>query len=125
MFFTLRTSPVNLLSIEYTILILSSTLATQFLEFQFGYVTLPACLSFPIFIQRIEMEERKWEDLEFYCLVNVLGRVGMESLLLDVPFVCKSWYRASLDPSCWKHLVFPKDLDSEWDLPCLIDLRKI
>lgn len=61
------------------------------------------------------MEERKWEDLEFYCLVNVLGRVGMESLLLDVPFVCKSWYKASLDPSCWKHLVFPKDLDLEWD----------
>eukprot|EP00258_Populus_trichocarpa_P012866 XP_002323183.3 putative F-box/LRR-repeat protein 23 [Populus trichocarpa] len=65
------------------------------------------------------MEERKWEDLECHCLVNVLGRVGMESLLLDVPFVCKSWYKASLDPSCWKHLVFPKDLDSERDFTLL------
>ncbi|KAG6743592.1 hypothetical protein POTOM_052291 [Populus tomentosa] len=65
------------------------------------------------------MEERKWEDLEFYCLVSVLGRVGMESLLLDVPFVCKSWYKASLDPSCWKHLVFPKDLDYKWDVTLL------
>ncbi|XP_011008558.1 PREDICTED: putative F-box/LRR-repeat protein 23 isoform X2 [Populus euphratica] len=69
------------------------------------------------------MEERKWEDLEFYCLVNVLGRVGMKSLLLDVPFVCKSWYKASLDPSCWKYLVFPKDLDSELDFT-LIDRFK-
>lgn len=64
-------------------------------------------------------EERKWEDLEFYCLVNVLGRVGMESLLLGVPFVCKSWYKASLDPSCWKDLVFPKDLDSDRDFTLL------
>ncbi|KAJ6779018.1 hypothetical protein OIU74_002748 [Salix koriyanagi] len=62
------------------------------------------------------MEERKWEDLEFDCLVNVLGRVGMESLLLDVPFVCKSWYEASLNPSCWKHLVFPQDLHTNWDV---------
>lgn len=31
----------------------------------------------------------------------------MESLLLDVPFVCKSWYRASLNPSCWERLIFP------------------
>uniref|UniRef100_A0A6N2LHR7 F-box domain-containing protein n=1 Tax=Salix viminalis TaxID=40686 RepID=A0A6N2LHR7_SALVM len=60
--------------------------------------------------------ERKWEDLEFDCLVNVLGRVGMESLLLHVPFVCKSWYEASLNPSCWKHLVFPQDLHTNWDV---------
>ncbi|KAJ4834044.1 hypothetical protein Tsubulata_017204 [Turnera subulata] len=51
------------------------------------------------------MEGRKWEDLEINCLVNVLGRVGMESLLMDVPFVCKSWYRASLEPKCWKEIV--------------------
>ncbi|XP_021823172.1 F-box protein FBW2-like [Prunus avium] len=31
----------------------------------------------------------------------------MESLLLDVPFVCKSWYKASLDPCCWQRLIFP------------------
>ncbi|KAJ6426116.1 hypothetical protein OIU84_026659 [Salix udensis] len=68
----------------------------------------------------IEMEEiRKWEDLEFDCLVSVLGRVGMESLLLDVPFVFKSWYKASLNPSCWKRLVFPQDIDSEWDVTLL------
>ena len=66
------------------------------------------------------MEERKWEDLEFDCLVNVLGRVGMESLLLHVPFVCRSWYEASLNPSCWKHLVFPHDIHSIWDVT-LID----
>ncbi|KAJ6316943.1 hypothetical protein OIU78_020101 [Salix suchowensis] len=65
------------------------------------------------------MEERKWEDLEFDCLVSVLGRLGMESLLLDVPFVCKSWYKASLNPSCWKRLVFPQDIHSEWDFTLL------
>lgn len=42
------------------------------------------------------------------CLANVFQRVGMESLILDVPFVCKSWYKASLDPRCWEHLIFPK-----------------
>lgn len=41
------------------------------------------------------------------CLVNIFGRVGMESLLLDIPFVCKSWYKASLDSSCWQCLIFP------------------
>ncbi|KAJ4825713.1 hypothetical protein Tsubulata_001211, partial [Turnera subulata] len=50
------------------------------------------------------MEGRKWEDLEKGCLVNVLGRVGMESLLLDVPFVCKSWYRAGLEPKRWEQI---------------------
>ena len=53
------------------------------------------------------MEGRKWEDTNKDILVNVLGRVGMESLLLDVPFVCKSWYKASREPQCWEHLIFP------------------
>ncbi|KAJ9693752.1 hypothetical protein PVL29_009622 [Vitis rotundifolia] len=51
------------------------------------------------------------------CLVNVFRRVGMESLLLDVPFVGKSWYKASLDPKCWERLIFPKYIkpDDIWD----------
>ncbi|RVW31806.1 hypothetical protein CK203_039288 [Vitis vinifera] len=32
------------------------------------------------------MEGRKWEHLNMDCLVNVFQRVGMESLLLDIPF---------------------------------------
>ncbi|KAL7177290.1 hypothetical protein ACSBR2_030609 [Camellia fascicularis] len=40
------------------------------------------------------------------CLVNVLGRVGIESLLIDVPFVCKSWYKATESPLCWRQLDF-------------------
>lgn len=55
------------------------------------------------------MEGQKWEDLEVDCLVNVLGRAGMESLLLNVPFVCKSWYKANLSPLCWEHLDFPRN----------------
>ncbi|XP_004298192.1 PREDICTED: uncharacterized protein LOC101294360 [Fragaria vesca subsp. vesca] len=43
-----------------------------------------------------------------YCLVNVLGRVGMESLLLDVPFVCKAWHKASHNPSCSLSIDFPE-----------------
>ncbi|KAM7485786.1 hypothetical protein LguiA_001795 [Lonicera macranthoides] len=56
------------------------------------------------------MEGPKWEDLIMDCLVNVFGRVGIESLVLDVPFVCKSWYEATLDPRCWQSLVFPYNL---------------
>ncbi|CAL2280618.1 unnamed protein product [Prunus armeniaca] len=41
------------------------------------------------------------------CLVKVSEKVGMESLLLDVPFVCKSWYKATLNSSCWQSLIFP------------------
>lgn len=41
------------------------------------------------------------------CLVNIFGRLGIESLLLDVPFVCKSWSKATLSPLCWQRLVFP------------------
>ena len=37
----------------------------------------------------------KWEDLEEECLVSVLTRVGTESVIYDIPFVCKSWYRVS------------------------------
>ncbi|KAI5349797.1 hypothetical protein L3X38_002686 [Prunus dulcis] len=33
---------------------------------------------------------QRWDDLPMDCLVNVLEKVGMRSLLLDVPFVCKS-----------------------------------
>ncbi|XP_061992203.1 F-box/LRR-repeat protein At3g48880-like isoform X2 [Rosa rugosa] len=63
-------------------------------------------------------DERRWEELEVDCLINVFGRVGMESLLLDVPFVCKSWYRATLNPSCWQYLKFPDltiDLDFDFE----------
>ncbi|CAL2281406.1 unnamed protein product [Prunus armeniaca] len=53
------------------------------------------------------MNERRWKDLQMDCLLKVLVKVGMESLLLDVPFVCKSWYKATLNPSCWQSLLFP------------------
>ncbi|CBI16985.3 unnamed protein product, partial [Vitis vinifera] len=64
-----------------------------------------------------QMEGRKWEELNLDCLVNVFGRVGMESLLLDVPLVCKPWYKATLDPKCWEHLIFPEDIK-----PCLTEV---
>ncbi|KAM5563239.1 hypothetical protein ABKV19_018083 [Rosa sericea] len=52
-------------------------------------------------------ERRRWEELEPDCLTNILSRVGMESLLLAVPFVCKSWYKTTLNPLCWLSLRFP------------------
>ncbi|KAI7980027.1 F-box/LRR-repeat protein [Camellia lanceoleosa] len=55
------------------------------------------------------MEGRKWEELNMDCLVNVLGRVGIESLLLDIPFVCKSWFKATLSSLCWRRLNFSED----------------
>lgn len=54
--------------------------------------------------------QRRWDQLNLDCLLNVFGRVGMEELLYDVPFVCKSWHKASHNPSCWKCLIFP-DID--------------
>ncbi|KAG6492910.1 hypothetical protein ZIOFF_047881 [Zingiber officinale] len=33
-------------------------------------------------------------------------RAVVGDLAVAVPFVCKSWYRASLDPSCWRRLNF-------------------
>ncbi|KAF5468138.1 hypothetical protein F2P56_012315 [Juglans regia] len=52
------------------------------------------------------MRERKWEELNRDCLVEVLRRLGIEALLMQVPLVCRSWYEASLDPICWKNLNF-------------------
>lgn len=53
------------------------------------------------------MEERRWDELNRDCLVEILSRVGMNSLMDYTPFVCKSWYNATLDPKCWKCLVIP------------------
>ncbi|KAL6199989.1 hypothetical protein ACLB2K_029771 [Fragaria x ananassa] len=53
-------------------------------------------------------DQRRWENLNTDCLVNIFGKVGVDSLLLDVPFVCKTWFRASLDPSCWEFPTLPK-----------------
>nr|XP_011462010.1 PREDICTED: uncharacterized protein LOC101305448 [Fragaria vesca subsp. vesca] len=52
---------------------------------------------------------RKWQDLPKDCWVNILDKVGTECLLLSVPFVCRTWYRASLTPCFWKRLVFPTE----------------
>ncbi|KAI5349812.1 PREDICTED: F-box/LRR-repeat [Prunus dulcis] len=81
------------------------------------FVGIPDPFAFHCLYLTFKMEnERRWEDLNVDCLVNVFGRVGMQSLLLDVPFVCKSWYTASLSPSCWECLIFPGGFDG-FDLP--------
>ncbi|RVW83612.1 hypothetical protein CK203_039296 [Vitis vinifera] len=54
-------------------------------------------------------DRRKWEELNINCLVNVFQKVGMETLLLDVPLVCKLRYKATLHPMCWQHLIFPEN----------------
>ncbi|KAK9920217.1 hypothetical protein M0R45_028775 [Rubus argutus] len=51
---------------------------------------------------------RRWEELDEDCLANVFAKVGMESLILALPFVCKSWYATTLNPLCWKFLSFPE-----------------
>ncbi|KAG6508241.1 hypothetical protein ZIOFF_033614 [Zingiber officinale] len=43
---------------------------------------------------------------EFQCIRFCRLRVQQKDLAIAVPFVCKSWYRASLDPSYWRHLNF-------------------
>ncbi|XP_057484523.1 F-box/LRR-repeat protein At3g48880-like [Actinidia eriantha] len=61
------------------------------------------------------MSEPKWEALDRDCLVSIFGRVGLESLLLDVPFVCKSWYKATRIPQSWQHLDFSVLIYDEYD----------
>ncbi|XP_061994319.1 F-box/LRR-repeat protein At3g48880-like [Rosa rugosa] len=66
------------------------------------------------------MDQRRWEDLDKDCLVKVFEKVDMESLLLDIPFVCKSWHKETLNPSCWKSLIFPEfepEFPYEFDYP--------
>ncbi|KAF5935707.1 hypothetical protein HYC85_026836 [Camellia sinensis] len=60
------------------------------------------------------MEGRKWEELNMDCLENVLGRVGIESLLLDILFVCKSWFKATLSSLCWRRLNFSQVLTARY-----------
>ncbi|KAK6912193.1 hypothetical protein RJ641_024286, partial [Dillenia turbinata] len=52
--------------------------------------------------------ERKWEDMEMDCLVKVFEKLEIDDLTLGVPFVCKSWYKATLSSQCWKTLDFSK-----------------
>ncbi|XP_042509278.1 F-box/LRR-repeat protein At3g48880-like [Macadamia integrifolia] len=54
----------------------------------------------------LEEVERRWEELNEDCLVIVFERVGLESLIFDVPLVCKLWYKATLNPHCWTNLDF-------------------
>ena len=54
------------------------------------------------------MERRDWNELPVHCLVEVLGRVGIESLVETVPLVCKPWYDATFYPQCWQRLVFTR-----------------
>ncbi|KAL5977325.1 hypothetical protein ACLOJK_021671 [Asimina triloba] len=60
--------------------------------------------------------ERRWEELPMDCLVQVFERLSLEDKSLGVPFVCKSWYEASLSPACWRVLDF-RSIDFEPDGP--------
>ncbi|XP_072988202.1 F-box/LRR-repeat protein At3g48880-like [Typha latifolia] len=54
--------------------------------------------------------ERGWEEMDMDCLVNIFGRLGLEDLTLGVPFVCKTWCAAAVDPLCWRTLNL-RDMD--------------
>ncbi|KAL5718929.1 hypothetical protein ACHQM5_011780 [Ranunculus cassubicifolius] len=59
------------------------------------------------------MEVRNWQYLEGDCLVKIFQKVGIEAMMKAVPFVCKSWYKTSLDPLCWTYLYFAYELPTE------------
>ncbi|RVW38388.1 hypothetical protein CK203_090262 [Vitis vinifera] len=46
-----------------------------------------------------------------------VSKCGNGVIALGCSFVCKSWYKASLDPKCWECLIFPKYIkpDRIWD----------
>ncbi|KAM7472916.1 hypothetical protein LguiA_011099 [Lonicera macranthoides] len=41
-----------------------------------------------------------WAELTHECLINIITRLTLEDRWRGSLFVCKSWLRASLDPSC-------------------------
>lgn len=53
-------------------------------------------------------------------LVKVFEKVGLKGIASDIPFVCKSWHKASLDPLCWRFLDFPSHTCTE-DLKLAVD----
>ncbi|XP_024986414.1 F-box/LRR-repeat protein At3g48880-like isoform X1 [Cynara cardunculus var. scolymus] len=72
------------------------------------------------------MEQRDWNELPTHCLIEILGKVGIESLVGTIPFVCKSWYNATFYPQCWQRLVFTKSphlRSSKFSIP-ILRLRK-
>lgn len=58
----------------------------------------------------MESEGRRWSEMAADCLSLIFRRLSLEDLAVGVPFVCKSWHRASLDPLCWTLLDF-HDID--------------
>ncbi|KAL5718926.1 hypothetical protein ACHQM5_011777 [Ranunculus cassubicifolius] len=59
------------------------------------------------------MEVRKWQYLQGDCLVKIFQKLGIEAMMKAVPFVCKSWYKTSLDPLCWKYLIFSYEFPTQ------------
>ncbi|KAF5183166.1 F-box/LRR-repeat protein [Thalictrum thalictroides] len=57
-------------------------------------------------IESSSVRKKRWEDLNTDCLIKIFEKLGLESLIIDIPFVCKSWYKASLDPLLYKVLHF-------------------
>ncbi|XP_020599564.1 F-box/LRR-repeat protein At3g48880-like [Phalaenopsis equestris] len=47
-----------------------------------------------------------WSAMEADCLVEIFMKLGLDDLILSVPFVCKSWLAAVCHPLCWKKLDF-------------------
>ncbi|KAK8964567.1 F-box protein FBW2 [Platanthera guangdongensis] len=47
-----------------------------------------------------------WSSMETDCLVEIFARLGLEDIILVVPFVCKAWLLAARNPLCWRKLDF-------------------
>ncbi|XP_020255125.1 F-box/LRR-repeat protein At3g48880-like [Asparagus officinalis] len=54
-----------------------------------------------------EEEARNWKEMEVDCLINIFQRLDLQDLILSLPFVCKSWSKASTDPLCFRILDIP------------------
>ncbi|XP_042465918.1 F-box/LRR-repeat protein At3g48880-like [Zingiber officinale] len=68
--------------------------------------------------------DRHWDEMQADCLINIFRRLALGDLAVAVPFVCKSWYRASLDPSCWCRLNFRSFDFTPWSpFSCAFALR--
>lgn len=57
-------------------------------------------------LKSLIMEHRTWEEMQIDCLVNIFSRLSLVDLTTAIPFVCKSWNQASVDPLCSRILDF-------------------
>ncbi|XP_058101147.1 F-box/LRR-repeat protein At3g48880-like [Magnolia sinica] len=60
--------------------------------------------------KKANKNQRSWDALPEDVVAIILAKVGTQDLIFNIPFTCKAWYKASLNPLSWQTLDF-----SDWN----------